>query len=1324
MSDIDLYPAALDRMAGTLTPPFAAGADRLDLRFASGEGQSSAPFLPYDFAEHRARYGTDPRIRYIVRILRPVVDDLSLQIAYTAPGSTKTVVTMAIPAGTPEGSSLIVPLGVDAATAVLKSATVAGPSSQTTPAVQYTFGFTALLGDLAALLWVLGGDRDVIASQLGRVRHQSAVASASGLSLDLIGSDLSIPRFPPLPYGFSDDTIALYHLQDDATSTAVVDSTALYTGAGHPGRRAASVVTGVDGRFGAGMRFDGTGDIRVDDHSDFAVPDKMGFTAECFVRPAAGVGTGAVLSKHADLDPATPGWSLHIGTFRGLERNVLLLLSDGTSTGRLSLYADVSLDVDRFHHLAAVLDRDRRVARLYVDGVLRATAAANLGALTNTAQLCIGYSGAANFSGPFSGTIDEVRISRRALTSFAPVLGEDDANYRRRLAVFQRWNLPTPANITDRLNEVVGRINGYSRPIAVSDAFDRSPIGLHTMTIRPRSLGPGESIDARGRRTSSQAQVCGTVADDRFDARWLVTYQPSVLITMDDAGRIRQPLRAPLDTLIQLLLDDGGVYFPDLHIGAFDPNAGDLRAVGRAVVFRCPAAVRARVAALVHRAGFSWVRHRADTGEIYAAMADTSALQIIGPTGEWYDKDTASNRTYPLSLAPVPPREAEVRWTVLQAGPGRARLAIDPVANTAQLTASAPGEVTVKVEVRLGGSSYSAMRRFTIGTSGVEAGISIGSDGAYGVSESVAGTPDDSAYSPDYLVAVSDPVLTVAVPGSNRFQGPVATRLGRLLAILARMPRVAPNTVEPIRLVSGWTPGGAGLDGVGRAFTLDGGARGLSPASIAAIAQSVGFDYVRNTGTTVRIAHHGRRNIALDGPKYVEEGSVTPIAMLRHDNPVGGVLAGTTVGVVNQGSSAVSLLDSTTGALLRDGIAVDPLPVGIAASPDGKRVYTASAGFLSITAISVDDRAVVANTPRTFLPSAPVAIAGHPTKPLLVVLTPGWVTTVDANTLALVKQWVIPNSASGRALALDAAGAVAWVACDDKTLRGVDIASGAWTSAVTLPDVPMAISASSTVICVTGPKTLWVFDAGTRALASTYSGLGPYPNRVRVDEGGGYVYIGESISNRITRLKVLGSNSFEVATSTPPGIPVALMPFGGPVLAVLSGDLGNSRGDAVVTVAGPTRSGPTLPITAVWPLAPAGGRRLVWSQVNADEAVAALDGSTGELAELTARLAGTVQVRVRAPATANAPYVVRVGLIQELLDLERAGQKIRIRRDQYERLMNVLNELHPIGVEFQTGEIRARVPELQTGDLTAFPAYTYPTYRLRGQQLARPLRKD
>ncbi|MFF0492148.1 LamG-like jellyroll fold domain-containing protein [Nocardia sp. NPDC004068] len=1321
MTAAELYPAAVDRMAGTLTTPFAAGADCLPLRYRGGEATTSATFAPYDFAEHRARFGTEPRVRYLVRIIGPVADDLSLRITYTTGGTANSVVTLDIPTDTAIGASLLVPLGADAATAVLRSAAVTGPSAETTPTVKGTFEFTALLGDLAALLWVLGGARDELAAELRRVRQQRTVAAATGLSLDLIGSDLSIPRFPPLPYGVTEDTIALYHLDDSGAPTVVADATALYTDATHPGQRAPSVVTGVDGRFGSGMRFDGSGDIRVDDHTDFALPDTASLTAECFVRPVAGAPTGSVLSKHGDLDPAAPGWSLHVGAFRGIERNVLLTLSDGTSAGTLSLYADVSLDTDRFHHLAAVLDRERAEARLYVDGVRRASAAAKLGALTNVSPLRIGYAGGAAVSGPFSGTIDEVRISRAALAAFAPVLGEDDESYRRRLAVFQRWNLPTPAQITARVNEVVGEIEGYPDPITVSDSFDRVATGLHSVTIRPVSLPPGATVDARGRATTTEAQVCGTVADDRFDPRWLVPYRPSVTITIDGDGRVRESLRGPLDALIQLLLDDGGVAFADVHLAAFDPSADTLRAVGRAVIFRCPPGYRNRLGALAHRSGFSWVWHRADTGEIYASVADRSAVRILGPAGAWYGKDTAAGRSYPLSLAPAPPKESEVRWSVLQAGPGRAWLDIDPAADTVELTTLAPGEITVKAEVRLGGSVYSATRRITVGTDTVGEGVSIGSDGTYGVPESVAGSPDDSAYSPEHLVAVSDPALTVAVPGSNRFQGSVAVRLGRLLTVIRRMSRVTPNVLDPIRLVSGWSAGGAGLDGVGRAFTLDGGDRGLSPVSLAAIAQGVGFDYVRNTGTAVRIAHRGGRHLAVSGPSEVEVGTTASLGVLRHDNPVGAVLAGSTVCVVNQGNAAVALLDSTTGTLVGDHIAVDPLPVGIAASPDGRTVYTASAGNLSLTAISVPDRAVRATTPRTFLPSAPVAIVGHPTRPLLVVLASSWVVTVDADSLALVGQWPIPGSVQGRALALDPVGGTAWIVCDDKTLRGVDIASGTWRSPVTLPGVPLAVTASGTAVYVTGTGTVWAFDAKTGAPIATYSVPDAFPSRAWADDRAGCVYVGGWETDRVFRLKPLGGGSFELATCTTPGTPVALLPFGGPILAVVSGDLGNERGDAVVTVAGP---GPTLPVTAQWPLAAAGGVRLVWSLVTADEAAAALDGSTGELTRLTASSAGAAQVRVREPETGNASYVGRVDLIQPLLDLEAAGTTIRIRRGQYERLMNVLNELHPIGVEFRTDRIRARVPELRSGDLTAFPAYTYPTYRLRGQRLARPLRKD
>ncbi len=55
-----------------------------------------------------------------------------------------------------------------------------------------------------------------------------------------------------------------------------------------------------------------------------------------------------------------------------------------------------------------------------------------------------------------------------------------------------------------------------------------------------------------------------------------------------------------------------------------------------------------------------------------------------------------------------------------------------------------------------------------------------------------------------------------------------------------------------------------------------------------------------------------------------------------------------------------------------------------------------------------------------------------------------------------------------------------------------------------------------------------------------------------------------------------------------------------------------------------------------------------------------------------------------------------------------------IRKDQYDLLMNVLNLLHPIGVEVRTQRIREHVLEVREGLLEAFPDYTYPNFRVSG----------
>ncbi|MFG1792612.1 LamG-like jellyroll fold domain-containing protein [Nocardia sp. NPDC049149] len=1310
MKDLPLppYPAAVDRMAGTLTQPFAAGADRIDLEYVGGEPGTSDYFADYDFAEHRARFGTEPRPRYIVRVLQDIETDITMTVYYTVPGSREQApVRCFFPAGTLAGTSVLVPLGADAATAVLARVALRAPQGEKLPAVRDTFRFTALLGDLAALLWVLGGERDTLGAHLQQARRQKSVAEAVGLSLDLIGSDLDIPRFPPLPYGYTSDTIALYHLDDDPTTTTVADATKAYAGKGHSGTRT-NCKPGVDGRFGSGMGFtDGQSEILVDDDPAFALPVvfSANFTAECFVRPAPGPWTGAVLSKITD--PAGPGWSLSIGNFRGRDRDIRLLLSDGSKT--VTVDAGVSLNTDRYQHVAAVFDRSRKRARLYVDGALVASTAADLGALTSTSPLRIGSTGPAGDGRVgFYGSLDEVRITRNAQSSFAPVLGEDDESYRKRLTLFRSWNLPTPANIAEAVNSIVGEIGGIGHPITLSDAFVRTPVGAHTLTIRPATLPVDRTIDARGRSNTTEEQICGTRADDQFDPRLLVSYDNASVDAVGGERRIRQSMVRYLDRLIELVGQEPGFDDARLNIAMYDPKAEKLRAVGRAVLITHRQIAADRLAALAHRAGFSWVWHVANVG-VYASIADRSTIEIVGPQGEWYGKDLSEIQQVPLGLAPVPPKDSLLRWSVLQAGPGRAELISDPAdPTTVVLKGSQPGAVTVKLEARLGEKTFSATRRFTIGPLDVPAGQTIAADGTYGVAESIAGTTADSAYSPEDLVTVSDPMLQVAVPGSNRMQANTAVCFGRLLSALFRYGRDSAT----VRLVSGWSEGGTGLDGIGRALSLAPAAGSkLTVERLAAAAHCAGFDYVQNTGTVVRVAQRAGAHMAVSGPAEVTVGATASIGLPRFDNPVDAVLARDTICVVNQGTSTVSLLNQYTGAL-RATVSVGPNPVGIAVSADGQTVFTASETNRTITAITVSTGATV--TSSVLLPEAPVAIASHPNQPRVVVLMPTKVFTIATNgLLAIDKQIQIPASNIGKLLAVNPSGNLVWVACADRMLRCLDLERETWRTTVALDFPPTALAAGSSNVYMAGGTQLTIVDSANGTMIRNSKDTDASPTRIALDEKIGALYLAGGATRRIERRTILGEL---VNATTVPGIPVSLsIPSGQEVLVALRGRVERDQSDAVAVVSNAKHT-----VTSLWPLlSPSDGRR-DWSLHAADSATAHLDGNGGDLTVLTAEKAGAVDIQVRSRVDGNGPYTVHVSLDPQLL----ADPTVIVGRTQYELIMNVLNELHPIGVEFEVADIRSRVPDLKPDQAELYPYYTYPTYRLRGRHLARLTKKD
>ncbi|GAB3918289.1 hypothetical protein GCM10027613_20170 [Microlunatus endophyticus] len=148
-----------------------------------------------------------------------------------------------------DGVALPLPGGADTSTRLV-ALQESPPRPNPVPAVT-RYRVTALLGTIARLLWAMARESDRIRALRPVLADQRTTAGATGAGLDLIGADLYVPRFPPMPYAVDDDTIALYHLDDPAAALDAVDG---FPGhAAHPGVPAAGAALGSVGRYGGGL---------------------------------------------------------------------------------------------------------------------------------------------------------------------------------------------------------------------------------------------------------------------------------------------------------------------------------------------------------------------------------------------------------------------------------------------------------------------------------------------------------------------------------------------------------------------------------------------------------------------------------------------------------------------------------------------------------------------------------------------------------------------------------------------------------------------------------------------------------------------------------------------------------------------------------------------------------------------------------------------------------------------------------------------------------------------------------------------------------------
>jgi len=794
--------ATLDthRQAGLLTAPYRRGAELLDVPL--GADVAGATIVgAYAFTEYHARYGREPGDpRYLLVLKKDTGSQpLSVAVDFQVAAGPVVMATVAIPAHSLSGMSFYVPLpqpvpdGLRLRALRQTSAVIPGPGAE-------LFGVVALLGNIARLLWIIGAEKDEVRRQLGVVRDQRRRISSQRVALDLLGADLRVARFPAREYSFDGDTIALYHCNDAVPDLgAVADETTRFGLPGHPGINQAAE-SEVDGQFGAGFGFPGptgAGAITIDDHADFALPPSQSATIEAFVNVVAAVlPTPRVLLLKGTVDAActltSAGWSMVAGEFRGIPNNLRCSLSDGNPANIVDLFADLNLADGRFHHVAVIVDRTANRVRLLVDGQERASDGITLAALTNGEQIRVGSSAAGHAC---TGVIDEIRFSRVARTSFHPALGEDDEDYRTRLGIFERWTLPTAAELTRLINNSVA-INGDPESFVIAETTRPFAAATKKVRVVPSELPAGASIDREGDgRIAIDAALDD--AEPIFDARLLVMHANANVLYAQNASQMQAVARRALDRLLDIIL--GLIVGPPgkLHLDqAFDPSGPVRHSTGRTLLFSHDVIALAALGALAHRAGFDFVRNTGSfieatvgLGDELEAVVEPRAAIDTPPDGV----DVLPTKSIDLHVDPGGlPTAGELRWTLIPCGAGRARFVAHPADAAAlttrvetrphlRLTADAPGQIVVKVDYALGGRVYTGSRTIRIGVAALADNTAISAAGEFNPTAESAAGQTGAVIDPILLVIGTNPLIDYGTnPDNKRMQVTLDRRLSQL----------------------------------------------------------------------------------------------------------------------------------------------------------------------------------------------------------------------------------------------------------------------------------------------------------------------------------------------------------------------------------------------------------------------------------------------------------------------------------------------------------------------------------------------------------------
>jgi len=286
----------------------------------------------------------------------------------------------------------------------LTSIVVAPPSASVTSGGTQPFTataadqFGAALAPQPAVTWVVNGGGAISPSGLftaGSTAGAFTVTAANGAVNGT--ASVTVTVIPPPPVN---GLVAAYGFEE-ASGPTVTD----LSGNGNTGTIVNATRT-TAGKYGSGLTFNGTtAYVQVPDATslDLAATGTVAvWMFQTVAKGQAGLIHKGQLSSFAD-----EAYSLqNSGTTRLPE----IYVTSGTASK--DVVATTALTLSAWHHVAATWDAIG--TKLYIDGVLNASASGALTVRNTTGALILGAQYANGF--PFQGTLDDVRIYNRALT--------------------------------------------------------------------------------------------------------------------------------------------------------------------------------------------------------------------------------------------------------------------------------------------------------------------------------------------------------------------------------------------------------------------------------------------------------------------------------------------------------------------------------------------------------------------------------------------------------------------------------------------------------------------------------------------------------------------------------------------------------------------------------------------------------------------------------------------------------------------------------------------------------------------------------------------